>query len=193
MKSRITVLFFLLSTKILFAQQQKIESLSQFHIGAGWVPVLKFTPSTLDYTANQMARFSFGVNYLNGYIKANVQYSNMVPQGNYPNCLMVDNSIAYQYHLRFGKNFSFFAGAQLGLNTIRYEYINFSATSQSIETETTAGIEFGIQQLVLKKVALTCSYKLMRIYATPRNDLSLVDIGVVYFFEPSKKLAIWLQ
>lgn len=64
---------FLLTAKIIVAQQPKIESLSQFHIGAGWVPVLKFAPTNLDFTTNQMARFTFGINYLKGYIKANVQ------------------------------------------------------------------------------------------------------------------------
>lgn len=175
------------------AQKPKTESLSQFHIGAGWVPVFNFKPTNIDYTMSQMARLTLGVNYLRGYIKANIQYANMIPQGNYPNCMMFDNSISYQYHLKFTNSFTAFVGGQLGLNTIKYEYINFTATSQSIETETSAGLEVGVQYLLHKQFGFNASYKRMRIYATPRNNLSLADIGIVYFFKPSQKLQTWLE
>lgn len=193
MKLAALLVLALLCSPVLFAQQQRVENLSQIHIGAGYMPIVRFTPTSLDYSINQMSRFTIGINYLQGYIKVNTLFTQMVPNGNYPNCLMFDNSIAYQYHLPFTNSFTVFVGGQLGLNTIKYEYINFTATSQSIETETTAGVEVGLQYLLHQRFGLTASYKRMRIYATPRNNISLADIGIVYLFKPSQKLKTWLE
>lgn len=176
----------------LFAQQKKVESLSQIHLGIGWEPVLNFSPSSLDYVTNHMTRFTVGVNYLNGYIKFNTQYANMITHGALPKCMMLNNSLAYQYHVYLPKSFSVYIGGQIGLNTIKFEYNDFSKY-RIYETELSAGAEIGLQKILFDKIGINYSFKLLHIFATPRNDISTMDIGFIYLFKPNNKLKTWLE
>jgi hypothetical protein len=190
-----TGLFFFLWLSVLtslFAQQKKIESLSQFNLGIAWVPVLHVSPSFLDYTIDNMTRFTLGVNYLNGYIKVNTQYANMIANKPLPSCVMLDNSLAYQYHFYLPNNFSIYLGGQVGLNTIKFEYNNYSK-HRIYETELSTGAEIGLQKKLFNKIGIHCSFKLLHIFATPRNDINTLDVGFTYFFKPNNTLKTWLE
>jgi hypothetical protein len=190
--STLCLCMLIVMAKFSCAQKQKLALLSQVHLGVGYVPVLSFKPSPFDYSTNEMARFTIGINYLSGYIKANIQYAEMMPNGLLPGCVMLDNSIAYQYHLSLPKKFTVYGGVQVGLNTIKYEYNNFSI-HRIYETELSGATEIGLQKIVWNSLGMHCGYKLMRIYATPRNTLGMVDIGLTYFFNPSQKIKTWLE
>jgi hypothetical protein len=175
------------------AQQQTIPNLSQLHIGVGYLPVLNFSPDSLDYNPSEMARFTIGFNYMkNGYFKYNLQYASLTSSNpQHPNCELFDNSLAYLHYFRLLKGLSLYSGGQVGLNTVLYHQAIFDDRKR--ETEVSAGLELGIEMRVIPNLGLSGSYKLQRIFATPRNTLSMVDIGVIYYFNSSDKLKTWLE
>lgn len=177
------------------AQQQNLPNLSQLHIGAGFLPVLNFSPDSLDYNPSEMVRFTVGLNYLkNGYFKYNLQYSALTSSNpQHPNCRLFDNSLSYLHYFRLYKNISIYAGAQLGLNTVLYEEHDLDLGDRKRETEVSTGLETGIEIRVIPKLGFSGSYKLQRIFATPRNTLSMIDIGIVYYFNSNETLKQWLE
>lgn len=175
------------------AQEKRPANLSQIHLGIGYMPVLHFSPETFDYIPSQMLRLTIGSNYMSGYLKANLQYTHIVSDNQRPDCNMFDNSLSYLYYVRLYKGLSIYAGAQIGLNTIQFEDDSALVEDRKRETEVSSGLELGIEMRVIPKLGISGSYKLQRIFATPRNNLSMIDIGLVYYFNSSEKLKQWLE
>lgn len=178
-------------------KQKDIPNLSQLHVGFGFMPALAFEPVNFVYTPTNFKRATIGINYLNGYIKYNLQYSFIEASDSlkiYPNCKLLDNSIGYTYYIPLFKNGYIFGGAQLGLNT---RYMNVSGTKlssdASLETEMSSGLELGFEIRVKRKLGIGVSYKHQRIFSFPRNKLSLLDIGLVYYLNSNTKLKKWLD
>ncbi len=184
-------LFLLISVSVK-AQQERTPNLSQIHIGVGFLPVLQFSPNNFDYSPSQMTRLSLGTNYLSGNINANLQYAYMTSPNQRPNCRMFDASLSYLYHITLPKNFFIYSGLQFGSNTIHFEGDDIP-DDRDFETEVSGGIEFGIEKRFRDKIGISCSYKLQRIFATPRNNLSMMDIGISYYFNSNDKLRQWLE
>jgi hypothetical protein len=192
----VTFLFVLLSTLLTAkAQQQNTPNLSQLHIGAGFLPVLSFSPDSLDYNPSEMMRFTVGFNYLtNGYFKYNFQYGSLASSNpQHPDCHLFDNSLSYLYYFRLPRNIAIYSGAQLGLNTVLFDGDEASLGDRKRETEVSSGLEIGVEIRVIPSLGLSGSYKLQRIFATPRNTLSMIDIGVIYYFKPNDKIKQWLE
>jgi hypothetical protein len=174
------------------AQEQKITDLSQLNAGVGYMPVLRFSPGTLDYRPTGTARLTLGANYLKGYIRYNLQYNSLEVYNQQPECKMFDNSLAYLYFIHLYRGLSLYAGGQVGLNTIHFGE-NELSEDRAFETEVSAGLETGAEWRIADKLGISCSYKLQRIFATPRNDLSMLDFGIIYYFKPNQKIKEWLE
>lgn len=174
------------------AQESKIDNLSQLQIGIGYAPVLVFTPTTLDYTSSSMVRFTLGTNYLKGSINYNLHYSSLTPSNGQPDCDMFDNSMSYQYRVKLYKKLFVSTGLQIGINTIHFKGDSVSS-GRSLESEISAGFDAGLQLYIGKGLGISCSYKLGRIFATPRNDLQMIDLGIFYNFKPNKTVKTWLE
>lgn len=174
------------------AQEQKLANLSQIHIGAGYMPVLHFTPDTLDYKPEGMIKLSLGVNYLKGYLKLNFQYASLVTASANPSCNMYDGSLSYLYFIPVYKGFALFAGGQAGLNTIHFRGDNVPA-DRNFETEVSGGLEAGIEKRFKNRLGVSCAYQFQRIFATPRNNVSMLNIGVTYYFHSNEKVKKWLE
>jgi predicted porin len=174
------------------AQERYNSNLSQLHISAGYMPVLQFSPDYLDYHPSAFTRLTLGLNYQHGYIQTHFQYAYLPssdPQK--PDTRIFDNSLAYLYTLPVYKGLSIRAGGQIGLNTIHFQ--TDVAGDRSFETEVSGGFEAGIELRVMQKLGLIGSYKLQRIFATPRNNLSMIDVGAVYYFNSNQTLKKWLE
>jgi hypothetical protein len=175
-----------------YSQKKRDPNFSRLHIGIGYLPVLHFSPQSSDYKPSEFLRLTIGSNYEKGHFKLNLQYTNMVSSYQQPNCLMLDNSLSYLYDIGISQQFYIFSGLQIGLNTIHF-YGSKVDDGRSIETEVSGGLEAGIAMRVIPKLDISVSYKLQRIFATPRNTLSMIDIGVVYYFNSSERLKKWLE
>jgi len=192
MSSKVAFLLLLLVLSINVKAQYKREpNLAQLNVSIGILPVLNFTPKLFDYIPTEMLRITFGVNYLKGYLKGNLQYTN-ITSTNRPNCIMLDKSISYIYSAHLYKGFFINGGFQVGLNSIRIDDKNLPDFLGS-ETELSSGFEFGVEKRFKNKLGVSYSYKLQRIFATPRNTFSILDIGLVYYFNSSDRLKKWLE
>jgi hypothetical protein len=179
----------------ILAQTNKIPNLSQLHVGIGYMPILRFKPTTFDYTPNNLKQATIGLNYGSGYIKYRFQYAFIEPTNTfYPDCRIFDNSLGYTHFVKLFNGGYLFAGAQVGLNTF---YMDVSGSSlsanRSLETEMSSGIELGLEVRLKNKLGFVAAFKQQRIFALPRNDLSMIDLGMVYYFGSNAKLKKWLE
>lgn len=178
------------------AQSTPLPNLSQLHLNLGYMPVIGFSPKKSDYIPKSMYRMTIGINYGKGYIKYNGQYTviNSTNVSLYPDAKMLDNSLGYSYFIPITKYGFVFIGAQLGLNTY---YMDVAGTNLSpnraLETELSSGFEVGMEIRIKKKLGMSVAFKQQRIFATPRNDLSMVDLGLTYYFNSTPKLKKWLD
>jgi hypothetical protein len=168
------------------------DYLSQFHLGVGLQTVVQFSPVDYPYKLNQMGQFNMGLNYWHGYLKINLSFASLEKFGNLPDCRMLDYALAYEYHQKVYKDLSLFIAPQMGYNTIQFEYSDYSP-GRLIETETSAAVSFGMQQVWRDQLGISLVYRRYLVWATPRNVFSTIDLGVSYFFRPNKKLQKWLS
>lgn len=179
-----------------FAQTSAIPNLSQLHVGIGYMPVLNFKPTTFDYIPTSLKRVTLGVNYGNGYIKYHFQHALIKPNKPlYPDCNLFDNSLGYTHFIKVLKRGVYvFAGLQLGLNTYHMDVSGTNLSgNRSLETELSSGIEVGLEIRVKNKLGLNTAFKQQRIFASPRNDLYLIDLGLIYYLNSNAKLKTWLD
>lgn len=180
----------------LLAQSLNIPELSQLNVGIGYMPVLRFEPKYFDYTPQNFVRATVGVNYGKGYIRYQFQYTRITPNiaTSYPECMLFDNGIAYHYYLPISKYFYLFGGGQIGFNTY---YMDVQGTvlyaHRTFETEISCGLEIGTEFRLKNNLGFMASFKRQRILASPRNDMSMLDIGLIYYFKSSTTLKKWLD
>lgn len=179
-----------------YAQVKPLPNLSQLHLNIGYMPVLTFSPQKADYIPKTMYRITLGINYGKGYLKYNGQYTSITSSNvnQYPDAKILDNSLGYSYFIPVTKYAFVFIGAQIGLNSY---YMDVSGTNlspdRSTETELSSGYELGMEIRIKKKFGISAAFKQQRIFAVPRNDLTLVDLGLAYYFNSAPKLKKWLD
>lgn len=168
------------------------DFLTQLHLGMGFQQVVRFRPLDYPYKLNQLGQFNLGLNYWHGYLKINLSFAALEKQGAFPDCRMLDYALAYEYHHKIYKELSLFVAPQMGYNTIQFEYSDYSP-GRLIETETSAAISLGMQQVWRNRLGISLVYRRYLVMASPRNVFSTIDLGVSCFFRPNKKLQKWLS
>jgi len=195
-KVLITAILLIACQISLIAQSLNIPELSQLNIGFGYMPVLRFAPKYFDYTPQNFLRATIGVNFGKGYIRYQFQYTRITPDKatSYPDCMLFDNAIAYHYYFPISKHFYLFGGGQIGLNTYHMDVqgtVLYAA--RTFETEISSGLEIGTEFRMNNKLGLMASFKRQWIFAAPRNDMSMLDVGLIYYFKSSTALKKWLD
>ncbi len=187
------ILSFSICIQNLNAQNKTDNYFNQLNIGIGYLPILTFSPTSIEYSPTNMFRVSLGANYGKGFFKGKMQYGKMISQNTMlPDCQVFNFNLAYEYYVPIFKFLDAYAGIETGLHNIKFDDPDVPFYSSN-ETEMVAGVEFGIAAKLSPKVSATCSYRIQRIFSTPRVDISFGDIGLIYYFNKSKKVQEWLQ